>query len=77
MPPTYGNGKICYVEIPATDIPRSVAFYQTVFGWNIRRRGDGQTALTMVLAKSAAPRSVAVLRHRSLVYCCTSWSTAL
>jgi len=44
MPPTIGNGKICYVEIPATDIARSVEFYQTVFGWNTRRRGDGQTA---------------------------------
>jgi predicted enzyme related to lactoylglutathione lyase len=44
MEPTYGNGKICYVEIPATDIARSIEFYQTVFGWNVRRRGDGQAA---------------------------------
>ena len=44
MPPTFGNGKICYVEIPATDISRSIAFYQRVFGWNVRRRGDGQAA---------------------------------
>ena len=44
MPATYGNGKICYVEIPATDIARSIEFYQTVFGWNVRRRGDGQAA---------------------------------
>ncbi len=44
MPPTSTNGKICYVELPATDVSRSVAFYQTVFGWNIRRRGDGQVA---------------------------------
>lgn len=44
MPPTFANGKICYVEIPATDVPRSVDFYQAAFGWNIRRRGDGQTA---------------------------------
>jgi len=43
MPPTRANGKICYVEIPAIDIPRSVEFYQTVFGWQIRPRGDGQT----------------------------------
>jgi len=39
--PTLGNGKICYLEIPAADIERSVAFYQEVFGWNIRTRGDG------------------------------------
>lgn len=44
MPPTIGNGKICYVEIPAIDIPRSVAFYQSVFGWRTRKRGDGHTA---------------------------------
>ncbi len=44
MPPTRGNGKICYLEIPALDIARSADFYQRVFGWNIRRRGDGATA---------------------------------
>jgi len=44
MPPTIANGKICYVEIPATDIECSAAFYQAVFGWNIRLRGDGHKA---------------------------------
>jgi len=44
MPPTVANGKICYVEIPATDIECSAAFYQAVFGWNIRLRGDGHKA---------------------------------
>jgi len=44
MPPTPTNGKICYVEIPALDIPRSAEFYAKVFGWGIRRRGDGSTA---------------------------------
>jgi len=44
MPATYGDGKICYIEIPATDVARSIEFYQTVFGWNVRRRGDGQAA---------------------------------
>ena len=42
--PTYGNGKICYIEMAAEDIESSSAFYQAVFGWNIRRRGDGATA---------------------------------
>jgi predicted enzyme related to lactoylglutathione lyase len=37
-------GKICYLEIPAADVPRSVSFYRTVFGWRIRRRGDGAAA---------------------------------
>ena len=44
MAPTRANGKICYLEIPAADIPRSVSFYQAVFGWQIRRRGDGSVA---------------------------------
>ena len=44
MPPTYGNGKICYIEMPAIDVARSSEFYQKVFGWNVRKRGDGATA---------------------------------
>jgi predicted enzyme related to lactoylglutathione lyase len=44
MPPTIGIGKICYIEMPATDIVRSAEFYRRVFGWNIRKRGDGATA---------------------------------
>ena len=44
MPPTFANGKICYLEIPATDIERSSNFYKQVFGWNIRTRGDGSLA---------------------------------
>jgi uncharacterized protein len=43
-PPTYRTGKICYVEIPATDIRRSAEFYHRAFGWQIRQRGDGSTA---------------------------------
>jgi predicted enzyme related to lactoylglutathione lyase len=42
--PTNVNGKICYIEIPATDIQRSADFYEQVFGWGIRKRGDGSTA---------------------------------
>jgi len=44
MPPTLANGKICYLEIPATDIQRSADFYKALFGWTIRRRGDGKLA---------------------------------
>ena len=44
MPPTIGNGKICYLEIPALDIQRSAEFYRAVFGWKIRKRGDGALA---------------------------------
>jgi uncharacterized protein len=44
MAPTRRHGKICYLEIPTTNIERSVAFYQAVFGWKTRRRGDGAIA---------------------------------
>ena len=44
MEPVYGNGKICYVEIPATDINVSVDFYKNVFDWKVRRRNDGRQA---------------------------------
>ena len=44
MHPTLANGKVCYLEIPATDIGRSADFYSNVFGWRIRQRTDGHTA---------------------------------
>jgi len=42
--PTIGNGKVCYIEMPAADIKASESFYQSVFGWSIRTRGDGSVA---------------------------------
>ena len=44
MPPDYGNGKICYIDIPAIDIAGSAEFYRSVFGWKIRLRDDGSVA---------------------------------
>src|SRR3979411_52697 len=44
MPPTLANGKICYIEIPSTDVARSADFYTRVFGWRVRQRGDGHSA---------------------------------
>jgi predicted enzyme related to lactoylglutathione lyase len=61
--PTLGNGKICYIEIPAVSIEKSSSFYQKIFGWNIRTRGDGHIAFddgigevsgTWVLGRKAA-----------------------
>jgi predicted enzyme related to lactoylglutathione lyase len=40
--PTLGNGKICYVEIPATDSEESAKFYEKSFGWKVRKRANGQ-----------------------------------
>ena len=42
--PNYANGKICYIEFPAIDIDASASFYEKIFGWQIRKRGDGSTA---------------------------------
>ena len=42
--PTFRTGKICYIEIPTTDVQRSAEFYQRAFGWQVRRRGDGTIA---------------------------------
>lgn len=63
MPPTLKNGKVCYIEMPATDIAGSANFYKRVFGWRIRQRSDGHTAFddttgevsgTWVLGRSPA-----------------------
>jgi uncharacterized protein len=42
--PTYANGKICYLEIPAVDIKISADFYQKCFGWTIRSDNSGHTS---------------------------------
>jgi predicted enzyme related to lactoylglutathione lyase len=61
--PTYQTGKICYIEIPATDISQSADFYTRAFGWPTRQRGDGAIAFddtvnqvsgTWVLGRSPA-----------------------
>jgi predicted enzyme related to lactoylglutathione lyase len=44
MPPSKTHGKICYVEIPATDVLRSAEFYERVFGWRVRKRANGSMA---------------------------------
>jgi predicted enzyme related to lactoylglutathione lyase len=42
--PTYGNGKICYIEMPSSDVDVSASFYEAIFGWEIRRRDDSSIA---------------------------------
>jgi predicted enzyme related to lactoylglutathione lyase len=44
MPSKLRNGKVCYIEMPAVDVARSADFYGKIFGWNVRKRGDGSTA---------------------------------
>jgi len=36
------HGKICYLEIPAKTAQASADFYSSIFGWKVRRRGDGE-----------------------------------
>ena len=38
------HGKICYLEIPAKTPEASAAFYSSIFGWKVRKRGDGELA---------------------------------
>lgn len=38
------HGKICYLEIPANTAEASADFYRAIFGWKVRRRGDGEIA---------------------------------
>ncbi len=42
--PTFGNGKICYLELPSRDINESSSFYHAVFQWKVRKRSDGSDA---------------------------------
>lgn len=42
--PTFGDGKICYIEIPAVDMHQSASFYNKVFNWKIRHRDNGEIA---------------------------------
>jgi uncharacterized protein len=41
---TVPHGKICYLEIPAKTGEASADFYSSIFGWKIRKRGDGAIA---------------------------------
>jgi predicted enzyme related to lactoylglutathione lyase len=38
------HGKICYLEIPAKTAEASAEFYSSIFGWTIKKRGDGALA---------------------------------
>ncbi len=38
------HGKIRYLEIPAKTAQASADFNSSIFGWTVRRRGDGELA---------------------------------
>ena len=70
MAPTFRSGKICYIEMPASDIAWSAEFYKGVFGWEVRARGDGSTAFDDGVNEVSGPagaqtsRSPTTLRYR-------------
>jgi uncharacterized protein len=39
--PDVVHGKICYLFLPSKDAQRSGAFYQRVFGWQLRTNDEG------------------------------------
>ncbi|MFT3679025.1 MAG: VOC family protein [Ferruginibacter sp.] len=82
--PTFGNGKICYIELPAGDIEQSAAFYENVFGWHIRNNGEGDTsfddAVTEVsgtFVKDRTPHTGAGLTIHIMVYDMKATVTAI
>jgi uncharacterized protein len=40
QPSVFRPGGISYLRIPAPDAPRTAAFYESVFGWNVRGDPD-------------------------------------
>ena len=44
MPPRFANGKICYIRDARYRHCAFFLLFKRVFGWNIRKRGDGSTA---------------------------------
>lgn len=38
------GSRVCYLEIPARSVEESARFYERVFGWHVRERGDGVLA---------------------------------
>ena len=44
METTMPHGKVCYLEVPAMTAEASANFYRDIFGWTIRKRGDGELA---------------------------------
>ena len=42
----FGNGKLSYIQIPATDVAASARFYSGVFGWESRGEGSEHLGFT-------------------------------
>ena len=42
----FGNGRLSYVQIPATNVRESAEFYARAFGWNVRSGNDQHLSFT-------------------------------
>jgi uncharacterized protein len=42
--PTFGHGKICYLELPSVNSQASADFFEKVFNWRIRRDNSDHIA---------------------------------
>jgi predicted enzyme related to lactoylglutathione lyase len=42
----FGNGRISYIQIPASSVREAAAFYGSVFGWEIRGGSDHHLSFT-------------------------------
>ncbi|OQW31215.1 MAG: hypothetical protein A4E19_20520 [Nitrospira sp. SG-bin1] len=53
------KNKVCFFEIPASDVNKAKAFYETVFDWKVNLEGnDGAMALTTAADKDYNPIEV-------------------
>ena len=75
MSPTNANGKICYLEIPATDVRRSSEFYRAVFAWNTRTRSDGSLAFDDGVGEVSGTWVLGRKPMAEVGCCSTSWWT--
>lgn len=50
------KNKVCFFEIPTSDITKAKTFYETVFDWKVQQEGDeGAMALTTPTDKDHNP----------------------
>lgn len=42
----FGQGRVSYIQIPASDVRASAAFYEMVFGWKVRAGSASHLSFT-------------------------------
>ena len=67
MPANPNNYRIDYIEFPATDIAKTKAFYEKVFGWKFTDYGPGYTSFQDGRLAGGFSKEGAVSREGPLV----------